>query len=102
MPTPHLGLLCGVIFGLVSVGIMLPMPFPDKRSALAAAFANRIAIGVCLGLIEPGRLGWGPGIAIAILISLPDAIITKAYIPILTVGAMGGAVIGWVLHAFGR
>ena len=102
MPSPHLGMLCGVVFGLISAGIMLPMPFPDKRAAVAAAFANRVAIGICIGLIDPGRIGWTTGLAVAILISLPDAIITKAYVPILTVGAMGGAVIGWVLHAFGR
>lgn len=102
MPTPHLGMLCGIAFGLLSVGIMLPMQFPDKRAALTAAFANRLAIGICIGLIEPGRIGWATGLAVAILISFPDAIITKAYVPILTVGAMGGAVIGWILHMFGR
>ena len=80
---------------------MLPMPFPDKRSALLAAFTNRFAIGVCIGLMAPGRIGWASGLMIGILLSLPSAIITKAYAPILTVGAIGGTAIGWVLHRFG-
>jgi hypothetical protein len=32
---------------------------------------------------------------------LPDAIITKAYAPILVIGAIGGAVIGGVIHGWG-
>src|SRR5690349_7283946 len=102
MATPHLGMLCGIVFGLVSVGIMLPMQFPDKRAAIAGAFANRLAIGICIGLMDPGRSGWANGLAVAILISMPDAIITKDYVPILTVAAIRRAVIGCVLHAFGR
>jgi hypothetical protein len=30
------------------------------------------------------------------LISLPAALLTKAYAPILIVGAIGGGVIGWL------
>jgi len=102
MPLAHLGILCGLIFGAISAASMLPMQFPDKRSALLAAFMDRFAIGVCIGLISPGRIGWATGLVVAILISLPSAIITKAYLPILSIGAAGGAVIGWVLHRFGQ
>jgi hypothetical protein len=35
------------------------------------------------------------------LLSLPDAIITKAWIPIMTLGVMGGGVIGLVIGAWG-
>lgn len=31
-----------------------------------------------------------------LLVSLPDAIVTKAYVPILAVGIVGGAIIGYV------
>lgn len=41
-----------------------------------------------------------PGIAkgalIGLLISLPDAVVTRAYGPILGVGVVGGAIIGWL------
>jgi hypothetical protein len=33
---------------------------------------------------------------LAILLSLPDAIITKAFVPILGVGAAGGLLIAWL------
>jgi len=97
----HLGILCGLIYGALSAASMLPMQFPDKRAALLGAFFNRFAIGVCIGLMAPGRIGWATGLVLGILLSLPDAIITKAYAPILVLGAVGGAVIGWVVARFG-
>ena len=38
--------------------------------------------------------GWLRGIIVGLLISIPDAIITKAYAPILATGVIGGAIIG--------
>jgi hypothetical protein len=101
MPTFHLGILCGLVFGALAAASMLPMQFPDKKRALLAAFFSRFAIGICIGLVAPGRLGWGTGAVIGLLISLPDGIITKAYAPILGIGTVGGAVIGWILSRFG-
>jgi hypothetical protein len=37
---------------------------------------------------------------VGLLISLPDAVITKAYVPILAIGIIGGAVIGWAASRF--
>src|SRR5512146_1689934 len=96
----HLGILCGIAFGLLAVASMLPLAFPDKPRALLAAFFSRLAIGICIGLVAPGQLGWATGAAIGFLISLPDAIVTKAYPPILGMGTLGGALIGWILHRF--
>jgi hypothetical protein len=97
----HLGILSGLLFGALSAASMLPLQFPDRRAALLGAFFNRFAIGVCIGLMAPGRIGWASGLVLGILLSLPDAIITKAYAPILVIGAVGGAVIGWVVARFG-
>lgn len=101
MPAFHLGILCGIVFGVLAAASMLPMQFPDKKRALLGAFFSRFAIGVCIGLVAPDRLGWGTGAVIGLLISLPDAIITKAYAPILGIGTVGGAIIGWILSRFG-
>lgn len=38
--------------------------------------------------------GWTKGILIWFLISIPDALITIAYIPIISLGVIGGAIIG--------
>jgi hypothetical protein len=43
----------GLIFRAVAVALMLPMRFPDKRTALLGAFASRFAIG-CVQLPWPG------------------------------------------------
>jgi predicted ABC-type sugar transport system permease subunit len=40
-----LGILLGLGCGVVDVLLMLPMKFPDKPTALAAAFCSRFAIG---------------------------------------------------------
>jgi predicted neutral ceramidase superfamily lipid hydrolase len=91
-----LALVCGVAFGALAVLLMLPMPFADKPAALVAAFANRFAIGFLIPLVSLPMPSIAKGLLIGLLISIPDAIITKAYVPILVMGALGGLVIGWV------
>jgi hypothetical protein len=89
------------VFGAISVAMMLPMSFPDKRAALLAAFINRFAIGLVIGCATlPNWPGWAVGVLFALLLSLPAAIISKAYAPILIVGAIGGAIIGGIIHGW--
>jgi len=92
------GLLAGIAFGAISVGMMMPLQFPDKRAALLGAFLNRFAIGLLIPLVHLGVAGWILGLGLGILLSLPDAIITKAVAPILGVGAVGGTIIGWLAN----
>src|SRR5438132_4494661 len=100
--TPLLsGLLSGLIFGTVDVCLMLPMSFPDKKTALLGAFFSRFAIGLVIPLVQlPSWPGWLIGLVFGLLLSLPDAIITKAYAPILVVGALGGLIIGGLTHGW--
>jgi hypothetical protein len=101
MSNAALGLISGIIFGAVSVAIMLPMSFPDKRAALLSAFLNRFAIGLVIGCVAlPGWSGWAVGLLFGVLLSLPAAIITKAYAPILIIGALGGVIIGGIIHGW--
>jgi hypothetical protein len=104
-----LGLLTGLVYGALSAASMLPLQFPDKRAALLGAFLNRLAIGVVIGAAigapQVDALRWPPwaiGLATGVLLSAADAVITKAYAPILVFGAVGGAVIGWLVGRFGR
>ena len=95
------GIVSGIIFGAISMTMMLPMSFPDKRAALLAAFLNRFAIGFVIGCVTlPGWPGWAVGLVFALLLSLPAAIISKAYAPILIIGALGGAIIGGLIHGW--
>lgn len=92
-----LGVLLGVGIGIVDVLMMLPLTFPDKRAALLGAFCSRFALGFFVATV---RLPLPPlisGVLVGILTSLPDAIITKTYAPILITGIVFGAVAGWWL-----
>ena len=96
-----LGTICGLIYGALSAASMIPLAFEDKTAALLGAFLNRFAIGFVIGA---GRLPipyWAQGLIFGVLLSLPDAIITKAFAPILIVGAVGGTIIGLIVGKWG-
>jgi hypothetical protein len=100
MPSPVWGLVAGLVFGAVAVGMMLPMAFPDKRTALLGAFVDRLGIGIVIGCVQLAWSGWAVGLFFGLLLSLPSAVITKAYVPILVLGGLGGLVIGGLLHGW--
>jgi hypothetical protein len=89
--------LAGTIFGILAVAIMLPLSFPDKKAALAAAFLDRFAIGLVIGLVSLDWPTWVIGLFFGLLLSAPSAIVTKAWGPILGFGAVGGTIIGIIL-----
>lgn len=100
MIAPFFGILAGLCFGGFATLIMLPMTFDDKKQALLAAFASRFAIGFIVpNLVLPMPM-WAAGALIGFLASLSDAIVTKAYTPILIVGTVGGALIGFLTTQF--
>lgn len=96
-----LGILLGLVAGAVVVGMMVPIAFPDKRAALAAAFVNRFAIGfLTANTILPVHPILG-GAIIGLVLSIPDALVTKAYVPILTIGPVLGALCGVAVMLWG-
>jgi hypothetical protein len=108
VPRLLLGLVAGIVYGALSAASMLPLTFPDKRAALTGAFINRLTIGLVVGAVigapQVSALGvpaWLVGTIIGLMLSAADAVITKAYAPILILGALGGAVIGWLVGRFG-
>jgi len=94
------GLISGLVFGTFVVATMLPMQFPDKKIALLAAFLSRFGIGRVIGCVQLPWPGWLIGIVFGLLLSLPEALITKAYAPILIIGTIGGGIIGGILHGW--
>lgn len=91
-----LGTLAGVLFGIISVLLMIPLKFDDKRAAMVGAFVNRFSIGFVIGAAPHlfSFPAWVSGLLFGLLLSLADAIITKSYIPLLVLGALGGLLIG--------
>lgn len=88
------GLVAGIVFGVLDILPMLAMRFP--LTAIAGAFTSRFAIGFLIPQVRMSAPDWLTGIIVGLLISVPDAIITGAYGPILATGVVGGAIIGWL------
>ena len=98
---PYLwGIVTGTVFGAMAVAMMLPMSFPDKTAALLGAFTNRFTIGLVIGCVHLPLPGWLTGLRFGFLLSLPDAIITKAYAPILILVCTGGVIFGRLIHGW--
>jgi len=96
-----LGIILGAIYGAVVVAPMTKMTFSDKQAAIAGAFINRFAIGF---LIPNALVGINPlirGLVLGIVLSLPDALITKSYKPIIGLGIVGGSIIGIITQLAG-
>jgi len=89
------GSLAGITFGVLDVLVMIPLDLPDKKIAMIGAFLNRFAIGFLTPLVKAPMPAWLIGGMVGLLLSLPDAVIMRAYVPIITVGVIGGLFIGW-------
>ena len=88
------GIIAGLVFGIIDVLMMIPIPMNDKPIAMLASFINRFAIGFFIVITDIPIPSWTKGLLIGLLLSLPDAIITKTYVPIIGVGVVGGLIIG--------
>lgn len=92
------GIVAGLVLGVLDVLLMLPLEFPDKRTALLAAFSSRFAIGFFASVSSLPLHPLAAGAIIGLLISLPDALVTKAYVPILITGLIFGAAACWAAN----
>ena len=97
MDRVRLGVTLGVAFGVADVLLMLPLSFPDKRAALLGAFCARFALGFFSATVRLPVPPVAAGVLVGLVTSLPDAIITKAYVPIMATGVIFGAVAGWIV-----
>jgi hypothetical protein len=89
------GLIAGTLFGVVSVIPMLFMTFEDKPRAIAASFISRFAIGFIIFNLDLPIPGWVKGALVGLVLSLPDALVTKQYGPILGLALVGGLILGF-------
>ena len=97
-----LGVLLGLAAGVAAVALMMPMAFPDKRTAMTAAFVSRFSIGFLTANTILPINPIATGAIIGLLISIPDALITKAYVPILVIGTAIGALCGAAVWFWGE
>ena len=68
----------------------------QKREAMAAAFVDRFLIGFVVGPVAKGLGASGLliGALLGLGLSVPSALITRAYLPILAIGTIGGLAVG--------
>lgn len=96
-----LGLICGLAFGVIDVLIMIPLKYENNRKrieAMSSAFIERFALGFLIPLVD---LGFSPiitGLLLGFFLSLPSAIITRVYAPIIGIGVIGGLIIGFLVR----
>jgi hypothetical protein len=81
---------------------MLPLKFDDNRrriEAMSSAYVERFLIGL---LVPNVALGGHPAVTGSLLgfgMSVPSAIITRTYVPILGLGTVAGLAAGLVTQA---
>ena len=92
------GIIAGIVYAIVTVAIMLPIKMEDKNAALIASFISRFAIGLLIAVAALPGPGWLAGVVIGLLLSLPQAVLTRMYGPLLGNGIIGGAIVGFVLN----
>ncbi len=94
-----LGIICGLVFGIVDVLVMIPLKYEDNRKrteAMSAAFLERFMIGFLIPNMELGIHPALTGLLLGVGLSVPSAIITRAYVPIIGTGLVGGVIIGFI------
>jgi hypothetical protein len=78
---------------------MIPLKFPtagEKKRAVLGAFLNRFVLGFVVANVVLPLPGAAAGAVLGLAVSAPDAVITRAYAPILGMGTVMGAVCGWI------
>jgi len=88
------GLIAGIVFGIVSIIPMFFMTFENKTRAMTASFISRFAIGFIIFNMELPIPNWFKGGLVGLVLSLPDAVVTKQYAPIMGLGLIGGIICG--------
>jgi len=94
-----LGVICGLVFGIVDVLIMIPLKYENNRrkmEAMSSAFIERFMLGFLIPLVDLGIPRFATGLILGFTLSLPSAIITRVYAPIIGTGAAGGLIIGLI------
>ena len=97
-----LGIMCGLVFGIIDVLVMIPLKYENNRKridAMIAAFIERFMVGFLIPNVDLGIHPALTGLLLGIGLSVPSAIITRVYAPIIGIGIVGSVIIGLVTGA---
>jgi hypothetical protein len=96
-----LGIICGSSFGIIDVLIMIPLKYENnqkKIEAMLSAFVERFMIAFLIPNVDLGIHPALTGLLLGFGLSLPSAIITRVYAPILGTGIAGGVLVGFIVN----
>lgn len=99
MSAIRLGIVFGLAFGIIDVVIMMPMKFETPRKkyeAMTGAFIERFMLGFLIPVVDLGIHPALSGLLLGLGLSIPTALITRIYIPIICIGVVGGVIIGFI------
>ncbi len=99
MSAIRLGIVMGLVFGILDVAIMIPLKFDTPRKkweALIGAFIERFMLGFLIPVVDLGIHPALTGLLIGLGLSIPTAVITRTYAPIIGIGVAGGVIMGFV------
>ncbi len=97
-----LGTICGFSFGIIDVLIMIPLKYDNNRKrteAMVSAFIERFMIGFLIPNVDIELHSAIVGFIVGLGLSIPSAIITRVYAPIVGTGIVGGVIIGFIVQA---
>ena len=91
-----------MVFGIIDVLVMIPLKYENNRKrieAMIAAFIERFMVGFLIPNVDLGIHPALTGLLLGIGLSVPSAIITRVYAPIIGIGIVGSVIIGLVTGA---
>jgi len=91
-----------LVFGIIDVLVMIPLKYENNRKrieAMIAAFIERFMVGFLIPNVDLGIHPALTGLLLGIGLSVPSAIITRVYAPIIGIGIVGSVIIGLVTGA---
>lgn len=100
-----LGAICGLVFGIIDVLVMIPLKYENNRKrieSMSSAFIDRFMIGFLIPNVDFGIHPAFTGLLLGIGLSVPSAVITRAYAPIIGIGVVGSVIIGFIVKAVMR
>ncbi len=90
------------MFGIIDVLVMIPIKYENNHKrieAMSSAFLERFMIGILIPNVELGIHPALTGLLLGVGLSVPAAIITRAYVPIFGIGILGSVIIGFIVKA---
>lgn len=92
-----LGIVFGVALAAFDVATLARLRWPSRAQeldALAAAAIERFMLGLLIPTVDLGTPRWLAGVILGVGLSLPTALLTRAYQPVIGVGLVAGLVLG--------